>query len=338
MLFKEIVSGIDKKIKEKLSQLELTPEKTLNHKLISKLNRYYVTICFDKNRGKYIFKSSLKDEKSARSYLNREIYFHRQISNYFSKKINFVPNHITSKKQGKFIWILREYADGQMLGQLREVNPDLLKEKHIATILNQILISRKILQRIFANEKCSYKISRTTYAYKFYLKEKDCLDYDPVSFKKIEEYQTKQLDFQKILNFYREHKKLLSNSLTIPVHGDLNPQNIIISGDKINIIDWERIHYDNLPGEIDFLWASVWNRPDWRKKFLKRYFINVKNKKEFIILWRLAIMARCWGEAWCWYHQIKKNSDEKFVRKCEQAIINNLCYLYRASQGFEGFI
>lgn len=339
MYLKESIKNIKEKIDRKLNELRLIPERPLDSRFILRANHYYVTSCVGRNQIKYIFKSSLRDEKKCLFNLAKEIYFHKQLLKYSSKKINFIPRYVASGKEGKFIWILREYIPGQEMGNLREINKDLVKKKHIPSILQEIFFSREVLKKVFSSKDCPIKLPQITYAFEFYLPKKDKLDYNPFLFeKKIKKYQTKEIDFKKILNFYREHKKLLSDSLITPVHGDFNPKNLLINTDKINIVDWERIHYDNLPGEIDFLWASAWNKPNWRKELLRQYFINVKNKKEFIILWRLVILARCWGEAWCWYRQMEKIIDKKLIHKCEQAIVTNLDYLYRASKGFDGFL
>lgn len=339
MDLKESIKNIKEKTNRKLNELKLIPEKPLNSQFILKANQYYVTPCTDRNQIKYIFKSSLRNEKQCLFNLTKEIYFHKQFTRYFSKKINFIPRYIASGEEGKFIWILREYVLGQEMGDLREINKALVRKKHIPLILQKIFFSRELLKKIFSSKSYPTKLPRTTYAFNFYLKEKDKLDYDPFIFKKeIKKYQTKEIDFEKVLNFYRKYKKLLANSLTITVHGDLNPKNLLITpDDKIYIIDWEKIHWSNLVSEIDFLWASAWDYQNWREELLKQYFAEVKNKEKFVILWRLGIIARCWGEAWCWYHRMKNTTDKKIVSKCKRAITTNLDYLYQATQGFENF-
>lgn len=340
MYLEESIKNIKEKVDKKLKELKLTPEKPLNSEFILNANHYYVTSCFDKNQKKYFFKSSLIDEKECLSNLEKEIYFHKQALNYSSKKTGFIPKYIASGKDGKFIWMLREYAPGKEMGELREINKNLLDKKHIPIILQEVLDTRELIERIFSPKNCPLKISKTTYAYEFYLRNKDELDYDHSYFKKeMKEYETKEIDFEKILNFYRKHKKLLVDSLTVGVHGDLNPQNLLIaSNNKIYIIDWERIHWDVQPSEIDFLWASAWDNPEWQSELLKQYFEKVKNKEKFKTLWRLEIMARCWGEAWCWYHRMKSTNNKKIIKKCKRAITTNLDCLYRATQGFKDFL
>ena len=339
MYLKESIKNIKEKVNKKLNELKLIPERPLDSHFILKANHYYVTPCVSRNQIKYLFKSSLRDEKQCLFNLAKEIYFHRHLLRYSSKKINFIPRYITSGKEGKFIWILREYIAGKTMGDLREINKNFVRKKHISLILQEIFLSREVAKEIFSSKNCPIKLPRTTYAHNFYLKEKDKLDYHPFIFKKeIKRYQTKEIDFEKVLNFYRKYRRLLADSLTITVHGDLNPKNLLITpDDKIYIIDWDRIHWDNLVSEIDFLWASAWNYQDWQAELLKQYFAEVKNKDKFITLWRLGIIARCWGEAWCWYHQMRNTTNKKVVSKCKQAITTNLDYLYRATQGFENF-
>lgn len=335
ILPREAIPHIINKTNHRLELLRLKPETPLTKEHLAIANRYYITACVDQSKKIYIFKSSLKNDIHAIHGLRCEIYFHQSI--YKNKSISYVPSYIASGNTGRFVWMLRERAGGQEAGNLREINSFVFSKNHIPQFLKKLFVLRKELKKAFLSKHCPLTLPRITYAYEFYLEKKNKLDYKPILFRRIKEYQKHPIDFKWIINFYREHRTLLARSLEIPVHGDLNPRNILIQKNSLHIFDWERVHLDNLPGEIDFLWASMWNNPVLQKKLFTTYFERIKDKKEFITLWRLVIIARCWGEAWCWYREMEKSKDKRFIQKCEKAIRFHLDCLSKTTRGFDHF-
>ena len=226
--------------------------------------------CKDKKENFYILKIRREKSKHSKEKFLKEIFVNQILSKNKNSKIEF-PNFINSQFIKKPEWLIYQYVEGYSVGQWnyfysKDLNKIFDNLQHIILTLLKIKINNKKFKPI---------------------KYKEIFD----SFKK----------YQKILKFFftkdeikkgkkiiEENKKLLNKTKLVLTHGDLHPANIIITNNnKLSLIDWYDVQLNNFAFDTTYLWFKLWNYPEKQNNFLKNITKNIKNKKEFEVLFKI---------------------------------------------------
>ncbi len=350
----QIINNFVERTNQTLNQLNLVPEIAPEEYIKNKYNpynfktaRFYVTKVHQKNKDKvFLYKSTLYNDNGLNKKLFFEIFFQNKAA---KEKIDFVLSILHSGSKGEYLYFVREYSQKKPMGDLREITNSKLGDIHSKNLVKCINKSRIFLKKIFNKKDKNFKIYKKNYLlddaplYRDYfqnkLKEADIKEKTKIRFDK---YLKKMPDFKKIYATYHKIIPALKNKENILIHGDLNPSNIFIDSKNIDIIDWERIHYDYYTGEIDFLFVGAWNRPNWRKKFLKEYIKTIPKKELnfFKDVFQLTIFERSWWEASMWIEildSVKKNNLGK-EKKCTSAIKTNLNTMLKSNHDFNNLL
>lgn len=112
--------------------------------------------------------------------------------------------------------------------------------------------------------------------------------------KHIEHYKVKQIYFEKdkseIGDILKKYRKIIEKSNKYVCHGDLNPNNILISKGKTVILDLETVHFDLPYNDLAFIWFASWNNLKWRKELFKTFLEDTEDKELFKVLFYLSLL------------------------------------------------
>jgi thiamine kinase-like enzyme len=131
--------------------------------------------------------------------------------------------------------------------------------------------------------------------------------------------------FSKIKKTIQINKKLLDTAPLVLTHGDINPKNLIITKNKLSIIDWSDVHLNNPLYDLSMLYMFAWNRPEIMKKikeFLIYSFPQIPNPDHLHLINRLILTPKMIGIMENSIKGIKKDKKNKIIlAKTERELI-----------------
>lgn len=101
--------------------------------------------------------------------------------------------------------------------------------------------------------------------------------------------------FKKIKKTILDNKKIFNVTPLVITHGDLNPKNLILTKNKLAIIDWSDVHLNNPLYDLSMLYMFAWNRPilmELIRKFISHNFKDVINPDQLHLLNRLILTPK----------------------------------------------
>jgi thiamine kinase-like enzyme len=130
---------------------------------------------------------------------------------------------------------------------------------------------------------------------------------------------------QKIIT---ENKKFLDSSAMFLCHGDLYPNNLILNEEgNLIILDWGLSTFNNFAFDVAFIYLMAHTIPQWQEKFLKKFLELIKERGEFMALFRIDLISLANRfAAQCYYLKLK----ERFERKTFLIFKNYLEFLKKA--------
>lgn len=110
----------------------------------------------------------------------------------------------------------------------------------------------------------------------------------------LKKYINKNL-LNKINHLLVQQGGLLNKLPLVLTHGDINPKNIVLTKNKLALIDWSEVHLNNPLFDLSSLYLFAWNRPEI-KKHIKEYILNqcshLSNPYHVFLLNRLILIPK----------------------------------------------
>lgn len=198
--------------------------------------------------------------------LKAEISISKKINNKYQNQ--FYPRYIKSGEVNGDNYFLREYADGELLGNIFGFNYNKTKKESLESFISIVKKTNKL--NIAGLEKKKFN-----WYFNDFLQHKN--DW-------CKHLNQKKLDAK--LNYFKKQSSIIDKSF-VANHGDTFPHNIMKIDSKIYFIDWGEAVAANAFLDIATIWINLWKKPRWQKIFIKE-FITTKDLKisaEFFIFY-----------------------------------------------------
>jgi len=101
--------------------------------------------------------------------------------------------------------------------------------------------------------------------------------------------------YRQLTKALKFHAPLLNEPSPVLTHGDSNPKNIIIRGNKVTILDWSDVQLANPFYDYATLFCATWNFPDYRediKRFTNHTYLKLGNPDRLLVINRLLQIPR----------------------------------------------
>ena len=312
------IKGIDKTVKERLKELDLTPKLSLSS-FKKKKKRFYSLPCATKDKKKVFFKILLVEEDWVGRLLKRETIVTKLLTNYPNLNI---PGFVSADIENMPYWFIHEYLPGPLVGHFYEIYKQGQKKEIIRKIADNLLAFQTINKK---KKKITSRIpflgERGFKTHLHIIKEREGLVKDK-----------KGIDFKSIYQFAKKQEKYLKEAEFVLTHGDFTLANFFTNKNKVYVTDWEHVRLDNRAADISHLWIQTWRFPAWRKELLS-YFISKlpkNSQNKFKEIFRLIIITEALGElAYSIYICPKKyiNDSKKFAKKTIESSLKGFDFL-----------
>lgn len=258
----KLIPEVDKKIEKILKKLNLIPTETPKDFIERTEGRKhrYSTVCQDEKGKKYIFCARLHDSPHEKERMRNEVKIAKVL---MKKNYSFFPKYFLGKIERDFEWVLREYLEGTTLESKKEIEKlaKPLSEKEIEKICQVLLKLQKI------------KISDFPF-----LKPRELKNFFLLPEKVKEMKILTKKETEKLERLIRESKEFLIAENKYFCHGDFQIGNLILTKNKLKVIDLESAMISNLAYDICFLWSRLW-REKIRRKILKNFYSLLPKRK-----------------------------------------------------------
>lgn len=249
-----MIAGIRKKIESLLKSKLLIPVVDVDYcqYLADHNRRYYTTECADQNNTKYLLKVLIIDDQNYRQALENEILVSDKLPHQF--KSFSLPKFLDYNNRD-FLWYLKSYEDGAILGDAHAINDGQIGQKHVQQVIDALLELGEYNdhEKLFSN-----------YTKNDYLKQlSDDSKYIPIDLSlKIDDIAAALVDESETASL---------------VHGDLHFGNIIFNENgNLGIIDWALVHNGTLVEDFAKNWVSLWQSDDLQELAWNRFVANLK--------------------------------------------------------------
>lgn len=247
--------------------------------------RYFIAKGKFKNK-KALFKIGLT--KYTKDQLLSESLISKRISQKYKNQFN--PLYLKSGTTGKSYYFLREYIEGDTLGNVFGFDYNKTKKKDVEKIADIIKKTNKINISKLPRKNFNWYLT------------------DFINHRHDWTKNFNQNQIQKTLDFFKTKANLINKNL-VANHGDIFPHNIIRihpvrkssngAKNKIYLIDWGEATATNKFWDVATIWINLWQKPIWQKTFIKKFITN-KNSEivaKFFIFYlsvrTLAIIKSC---------------------------------------------
>jgi aminoglycoside phosphotransferase len=272
------LSGIEEKVRGKISELGLVPKYVFDAK--KHQERFYTAPCKNGKGDKVIFKMRTEDCEETKQYFRREIKINQLFTKCYEKtgKLS-VPEFIEGDAQCIPEWMVYGFIEGYETGDFYNG----LEENNIKKFsVESFMEGMKNMHRMSAFANGEINLHKEKYS----------------DFKNAYEKYSEKLtpffaaeEIQKAAEILKSYEKLLDEKTGVITHGDLHPGNLIITDEKgIAIIDWYYVHFNNVAFDIAYLFLEIADK-DFQKKILARFVEELaENEAEFWQLFRLNVL------------------------------------------------
>ena len=252
---------------------------------IEKKKRFLTTAVRNKKGEKFFLKVRLQKNKEVVRDFKKEIAVYKLFGEYFKKKCTAFPIIISSGKYRNLQWSLAGFIEGNLAGWadndfglskkfLENSNP-----KDLAKEINryQSIPFNKIKKLKLYHQGSWWYWQDFNFYLKNYLGKQSII---------------KQKEIEKSTKILKGKKELLESEAKFLCHGDLYPNNLMLTpSNKISILDWGRSNFNNPSFDIAFIYLSAWRNKKWQKSFLNHYFVNQSNKEKFKKLFQASLIS-----------------------------------------------
>jgi hypothetical protein len=215
--------------------------------------------------------------------------------------------------------LLQEYCQGQLIGTLRYIDPQVLEESDIPTIIDVIDSIKSLplesdVMRSLVSDQLALTDIDVIAKYNFDLPNRaaklsqalgqpvvDCLN--------------------KVLRDLTNTHLFKNQSMQFTAH-DIQPSNIIKRNGQLCFIDWERLCRSNNPAmDYTFFYASLWNSPTLQSMYLQQVLQRHQDQANFKELIRHDFLFnRGTGELAYWIDRRSQEPDKPEIERAEAAI------------------
>lgn len=290
----QFLKNVEKKIPcllEKLG-LRILDKNYPVEKALKQKARFYIVICKDRQKNKYLFKARLQKTREVLKDIKREIEVFRLLSKINrEKKFPFLlPQFI---KQGIYKgvhWYLREYQEGELAGQMKfdfGFKNFFLKNCPPQEFAKALLSLQEVPLLRLRKLKL-YKHGGWWYSQDFRYYKNTFIKAFLNS--KLNKNLLSQDDIEKIEKVFKENKKFLDKKTNRLSHGDLYPNNILFTPEKkISILDLGLVHLNNSSFDPAMVWLDGRKNRKWQREFLK--FFLEREGNDFKKLFQISLIS-----------------------------------------------
>lgn len=271
------IKGIDRIVREKLKELNLTPKLPLSS-FKKKKKRFYSSPC----KEKVFFKMLLVEEDWVGRLLKREAIATKVLTN--RPNLN-IPGFVSADIENMPYWFIHEYLPGPLVGHFYEIYKQGRKKEIIRKIVDNLLALQSIKKG--SASRIPFLGKRGYETHFNIIKKREGLIKDK-----------RGVDFKSIYQFAKKQEKYLKEAEFVLTHGDFTLANFFINKNKVYITDLEHARLDNLAADISHLWIQTWKFPDWRRELLSYFISKLPKDKQnrFKEIFRLIIITEALGE------------------------------------------
>ncbi len=298
-----LLKGVEKKILKLFKKLKVEPieKEDILEKINQGLRRFYTAVCKDEKGRNFFLKVRVLRIRRVVKQLNNEIKIY-QFLNKIAKKISLNFLFPSILKKGKFQGLnfyLRDFIEGELAGQVREDfgYKKFFLKKLTPKEMNMAIFSFQRIPKSYTKKLKLHKHGGWWYYQHFLQLKKNFLNFflkSPFNQKILTKKEVEKTE--KIL---KKNKKFLDEMANFPTHGDLYPNNIVITRDKkILLLDWELFHFNNYYFDPCFVWLLSYKEKKWQKKFFNLMMKNHRNSEKLfqlvLIFLTTHFAAACW--------------------------------------------
>ena len=247
-----------KELDNLLSSKKLSYDKKIADFQFERNQSRYVLIINDQKR-KYIFKGLINQNDQDRNSFIKDIHFIKNLSNLSAP---FKTNTIIDSGDKPSLWIILDYIEGQVSGNIFEYNKSFINNNFLASIFSSI----EWLQK---NPPKNVLKDNKTFSLWLEKNAKKIIDHDY--------FKINLNSIKRVINYLQKYS--LDKKNIFFAHNDLSPLNVIIRNKEISIIDWEMSGFNIAPFDLAYCFQRAWRYPIFQKMILEK--ISVKKEVSF---------------------------------------------------------
>jgi len=315
-------------------KLNLTFAKHDSRKLdeyLERKERFFIAIIKTKGKKKLLLKVRLQKNKKVIKDFKGEIGLYQAFKKTFKDEKTGIlfPEIISFGKYKNIQWYLKKYQEGELAGYA-DKDFGLKKEFLKNTSSEDLAEGINNYQKHFSKEAGKLNL----YCQGSWWYWQDFNFYQKTFLKNFLRSNLNQKllcenDLEIIKKIIKKNKKLLDEEAKYLCHGDLYPNNILITpSKKISILDWGKSNLNNRSFDPAFIYLTAWRNKTWQKEFLDIYLKNRKNKEKFKKLFQVSLISlsvRLSGHCLCCLkNKTVKRKNKKRVLPFLEIYIKNL--------------
>lgn len=311
---KIFLAGAERNILSFLKKTKLTPTEKENIFLKAKkeIRRFVHSVCLSEKGEKFFLKARIMKRREVLKQLKHEISVYKSLNKVSkNQKLNFLfPSILKSGKFRNIDWYLRNYREGKLAGEMMKdfgFRKNFLKNFPPKKMAEALISLQKIPAEILGLKL--YKHGGWWYLQDFNYYKQTSLKFFLASPFNQNLLTKKEIKFAE--NILRNNKNFLDEKASFLTHGDLYPNNILLTPDReIVLLDWELMHLNNPSFDICFVWLLSKNDKKWQKDFFN---LTVKNKgEEFEKLFRISLISLSIRFADAYWQGLKKRRHQGY--------------------------
>lgn len=281
---------------------------------LKKNERFFRAVTRKKGK-RLILKIRLRNDLEVARDLQREIKILHFLGNNQQHNKMPVPRIISHGKFKGLEWYLREYQTGNLAGHMDENHGF---QKKFLEIISPGTLSDLVhkYQLTYEKKVGKFKINRHGgwwYNQDFNFYKNNFLKIFLRD--KLNDGILNQSDINKAGALFKKNKNLLDRGAKYLCHGDLYPNNILLTPDnKVSILDWGLGHLNNQYFDAVFIYLNAWRDEKWRVMFIKKFMSRRKISGGPDALFQIAVISlaiRFSGHCWKFLNDKKVSRTQK---------------------------
>lgn len=258
---------------EKTLQIVIKKHNFEPEHLMSTSGEFFV-MTLRRGNKKFLIKIRKNKGSLARKKFINEIATIKFLNKIYSKKL-LLPKIFVSQTKTSPEYFIYEYIKGFPLNNFYISIGKRLTDKFLQTNFIEIFHNLHLL-KIPAN----IALQKNTFVNNYKIFKGNQLV--------LKKYISNQL-IKKINVLLINQARFFNNTPLVLSHGDINPKNIVLSKNKLALIDWSEVHLNNQLFDLSSLYLFAWNRPDI-KTVIKDYIFG--NHHQLINSYHLFLLNR----------------------------------------------